>query len=352
MFNLDVQSFVFAGATPNVVRPALPPTNASLSLRITAKRYRDTKTQKRQGNVPSPGENEGLTLLFLHCVGAHKEQWEPTIQAIFERASNIREAWAFDWQNHGDAAVLNKNALSERKDDGAVTVYDWAAAISAFVRSDHVKGHNIIPIGHSAGAATAILTTKYLPKPYPAIILVEPSVVAKELFEATIDDRMEQMEFVVRMTMDRRDHWASKDEAFAWLSKRYPWSTWDTRVVKLLADHGLEQHEDGARLKCQRKHEAVSYTQVEGPFEAADLLTTISKTIPIHLVWGENEDIIPEIIRDSLSDASAGKSVTSTSRVVEDAGHMVVQEKPNELANAICEVLHDCRLPCPVQTKL
>ncbi|KAJ8702118.1 hypothetical protein PTI98_000861 [Pleurotus ostreatus] len=354
MFNLDVQSFVFAGATPSVVRPALPPTNASLSLRITAKRYRDTKTQKRQRNVPSPGESEGLTLLFLHCVGAHKEQWEPTIQAIFERASNIREAWAFDWQNHGDAAVLNKNALSERKDDWAVTVYDWAAAISAFVRSDHVKGHNIIPIGHSAGAATAVLTTKYLPlqpKPYPAIILVEPSVVAKELFEATIDDRMEQMEFVVRMTMTRRDHWASKDEAFAWLSKRYPWSTWDTRVVKLLADHGLEQHEDGARLKCHRKHEAVSYTQVEGHFEAAALLATISTTIPIHLVWGENEDIIPEIIRDSLSDASAGRSVTST-RVVEEAGHMIVQEKPDALANAICEVLHDYIMPCPVQTKL
>lgn len=85
-------------------------------------------------------------------------------------------------------------------------------------------------------AISRVLTTKYLPKgPYPAIILVEPSVVAKELFEATIDDRMEQMEFVVRMTMARRDHWASKDEAFAWLSKRYPWSTWDTRVVKLFA---------------------------------------------------------------------------------------------------------------------
>ncbi len=46
-----------------------------------------------------------------------KEQWEPTIQAIFERTSKqsakktrIREVWSFDWQNHGDAAVLNKSA--------------------------------------------------------------------------------------------------------------------------------------------------------------------------------------------------------------------------------------------------
>ncbi|KAF4573292.1 hypothetical protein EYR40_003627 [Pleurotus pulmonarius] len=351
MLNLDVQSFVFAGSTPTVVRSASPPTNVSPGLRITAKRYRHTGTQS---NVPSPVESERLTLLFLHCVGAHKEQWEPTIQAIFERTSKqspnktrVREAWSFDWQNHGDAAVLNKSA-------GTVTVYDWAAAISAFVKSDHVKGHKIIPIGHSAGATTVVLTTKYLPlelKPYPALILVEPSVVTKELFEKTIDDRMEQMELVVRMTTARRDHWASKDEAFVWLSKRYPWSTWDLRIVKLLVDHGLEQNGDGARLKCDRKHEAVSYTQVEGHFEAANLLSTISKTIPVHLIWGENEDIIPEIIRDSLNNVSAGMNVASV-RAVEDAGHMIVQEKPDALAKAICEVLYGCIPPCSVQTKL
>lgn len=58
-----------------------------------------------------------------------KEQWEPTIQAIFEKASNqspnmirIREAWSFDWQNHGDAAVLNK------KSAGAVSELPFCAS--------------------------------------------------------------------------------------------------------------------------------------------------------------------------------------------------------------------------------
>jgi hypothetical protein len=49
-----------------------------------------------------------------------KEQWEPVIQHLFKSQSSkcksyrIREAWSFDWQNHGDAAILNRAALKLR----------------------------------------------------------------------------------------------------------------------------------------------------------------------------------------------------------------------------------------------
>lgn len=50
-----------------------------------------------------------------------KEHWEPTIQRLFESSFGstigsvpvIREAWAFDWQTHGDSAVHNAEALSQ-----------------------------------------------------------------------------------------------------------------------------------------------------------------------------------------------------------------------------------------------
>ena len=50
-----------------------------------------------------------------------KEQWEPVIEKLFtsqrkmDKAHRIREAWSFDWQNHGDAAVLNRQALKVGK---------------------------------------------------------------------------------------------------------------------------------------------------------------------------------------------------------------------------------------------
>jgi hypothetical protein len=51
-----------------------------------------------------------------------KEQWEPTLEKLFtlhsERSQfpQIREAWALDWQSHGESAVLNEESL---KDDPA-----------------------------------------------------------------------------------------------------------------------------------------------------------------------------------------------------------------------------------------
>jgi hypothetical protein len=50
-----------------------------------------------------------------------KEQWEPVIEDLFTiqrtktRNRRIREVWAFDWQSHGDSAVLNQPLLNGRQ---------------------------------------------------------------------------------------------------------------------------------------------------------------------------------------------------------------------------------------------
>jgi len=78
----------------------------------------------------------GHTFIFycpdLSASQTDKETWEPTIERIFEvqngksvtdARNRIREAWSFDWQSHGDAAVLNKIALeTEYASDG---VCEW-----------------------------------------------------------------------------------------------------------------------------------------------------------------------------------------------------------------------------------
>lgn len=76
--------------------------------RITGKRY------------TAPGcvseDPDALTLVFAHGTGYHKEHWEPALKHIFEHAVRdghikIRDAWAIDCPNHGDAAVLNEHTL-------------------------------------------------------------------------------------------------------------------------------------------------------------------------------------------------------------------------------------------------
>lgn len=91
-------------------------------LKMAAKRYSNTHTKAR----------DGITILACHGLGqrqcfflprspvlnaiphADKEQWEPVIETLFRSQAHlssrrqVREVWAFDWQTHGESAVLNQ----------------------------------------------------------------------------------------------------------------------------------------------------------------------------------------------------------------------------------------------------
>ncbi|KAJ7624314.1 hypothetical protein DFH06DRAFT_1104519 [Mycena polygramma] len=116
-------------------------------LKMSAKRYRTSKSARN---------SNGLVLLFAHCIGAHKEQWEPTIIRILERkASQVHEAWAFDWPTHGDSAILNRELLKTSPSRVyGVSASEWSGGIATFVNSPFMRGKCLVGIGHSAGAGT------------------------------------------------------------------------------------------------------------------------------------------------------------------------------------------------------
>jgi hypothetical protein len=70
--------------------------------------------------------------------------------------------------------------------------------------------------------------------PFLALVLVEPTMITRELFSANIDDWMSSMNFSVNATSVRRDTWDSREAAFNWFKKRLPWKVWDPRVIRLL----------------------------------------------------------------------------------------------------------------------
>lgn len=304
------------------------------ALKMTARRYRFPGANKE--NI------DGLTLIFAHCIGSHKEQWEPTIERIFELQEaksprhRICEAWAFDWQNHGDAAVLNEGALRERPE--GVSICEWAPAIASFVRSPRMRGHRIVALGHSAGAGAMMLTTQVTP-PYAGLVLIEPTMITEDVFRAHFADRMAMMEGAVCATSIRRDRWASRNDARCWLSGRFPWRVWDNKVLDIYVKQGLRDHPGGGvALKCDRKQEAMSYPDVDGHFEATTELAKVCHAVPVHVIWGTHNDLVPDYFQDCLIDASQGRYVASVTRV-RGAGHMIVQEKPDLLAETICDVL-------------
>ncbi|KAF7982913.1 hypothetical protein HWV62_25186 [Athelia sp. TMB] len=314
---------------------------------------------KRYTTAQSVGETEGLTLLFTHCISSHKEVWEPVIERLFQlqqttpKARRVREAYSFDWQTHGAAGILNQEALKSRPE--GVTGYEWAAAIAAFVKAYHLDARKTAAIGHSVGAGILICSTVYFPStPYSSFVLVEPTIVSEQMYNDHIDAHRFVDEMVISNTLKRRDVWDDKTVALKWLSTKSPWKYWDPRALELYSLHGLHPVGDGpsVTLSCAKAQEARAWAHNEPhpepgkpprstPKDAAELFKSLCKQSPIHLVPTNESSYSPAspvYIQEALTDESQGRVAASVTKV-EGAGHFVVQEKPDALAEKIAAAL-------------
>ncbi|KIJ17646.1 hypothetical protein PAXINDRAFT_175477 [Paxillus involutus ATCC 200175] len=296
-------------------------------------------------------EPEGLTLLFAHGISAHKEQWEPTLQRIFHnqrfkaKHHRVREAWSFDWLNHGDAAELNKEKL-QRRPPGDVSAAEWGLAIASFIKSLRTKGHRLVAFGHSAGAGAIMLSTKEFPPsspPYVALFLVEPSMLTRKLWMTHLAER----ELAVRKSMNaalrRQDSWSTLEDAVEYLRRMRPWSVYDPKVLDVFKMYGFRTVSAGEGdektthvvRKCSAQHEALAYADIESHFEAVEQFTRICYTIPLHIIFGSKQDYIPSYFHDCVTNVSEGRIPVSVV-TIPGPGHVIVQEAPDALADGIC----------------
>ncbi|KAG5653239.1 hypothetical protein H0H81_001622 [Sphagnurus paluster] len=297
------------------------PDPGTTNLKAIAKRYTSTS------GIPE----DGITLLFAHSLGSHKEQWEPTIRRIFhlqkrkDIRNRIREAWAFDWQSHGDAGVANQDTLKSRQD--AVSASEWGLALESFVRG-YLKGHRVVALGHSAGTGAIMMSLKNTPihkPPYIAVFLIEPTIIAQDLFTARTKERERSANMSKKMTLERRDTWPNEEAAAAYLRRRLPWKSWDTRVFDIYIKEGLQTvtTPDGevVALKTSKRQEGLAYPHFTPYIEAAQLFKERCTVIPFHVIFGANIDFVPRYIQESLCDASQGRKPASVTKVP-GAGHL------------------------------
>ncbi|KAI0657413.1 Alpha/beta hydrolase fold-1 [Cubamyces menziesii] len=328
--------------TTTVVRK-YPSEYSPEGLYFVAKRY-----------VPHDASNRGLTLLFFHCTGSHKEVWEPVIQSIFDRTAKtqnsaivIREAWTFDWQSHGEAGRLNRDYLARL--DAHVLATELVNGVKRFAATEQpFDNHTLIGIGHSSGVTSLLLTTidDSLPAvPYKALIVMEPSALTREVVRRTGMDMYDRMRALKVAIQKRCDNWATRKEAKAFFIKRMPWKAWDQRALELFLEHGLVelpvQNEDGTIttrvfLCCLPYQEgAAYYGHGDIHHVAAERLQTLDPSVPVHFMFSAREEVIPKYVRDSLL---ALRHVASL-QFIPRSGHLVVQEKPDEVSAAIVRVL-------------
>ncbi|KAK6984964.1 CN hydrolase domain-containing protein [Favolaschia claudopus] len=305
------------------------------ALKMTANRYTASK---------SATNTQGLTFIFLHGIAAHKEQWEPLIEELFFLQQNkpphlrVREAWSLDRLNHGEAAVLNADELARNRRKGVPSA-ESAEGIAAFLNSEHMKGHRVVVVGHSAGSVAGVIATKYLDRSTScivAMILTAPAMVAPEIYHRYLEPTAAKLSEAV---LQRPDTWASREEAHHWLKARFPWNVWDERVLKLYVEHGLTTTlpNTNVTLKCTKPQESLSFPDTLSQFIAIEQFQRICHSVPLHIVWGTKDHIFPEIVQGSVSDESQGRVATSVTKMV-GCGHLMFQDRPGEVARVISRI--------------
>ncbi|KAF9037087.1 Alpha/Beta hydrolase protein [Panaeolus papilionaceus] len=310
----------------------------------------------RASDAEKEGGPEGRVILLLgHGAGFFKETWEPVIEDLFDLDDGksgkfvVREAWGLDCQNHGEGCTLNEYLFS--RNQALLTIWDYADAFASLVKSGLLGNidptrHQIVLCGHSAGAVGVTLSTSFFNPPsrlpFAGVILVDPPIFGRLM--AGQDSDMYKL--VESTTPIRLDTWDTREAATKWFKKRIPWAMWDERVLDVYLKYGLRslptayypEKTSGVTLTTHRLAENVAFTGKIFSLDAVDRLNQICKHTPVHLIYGDRNDMFEREVQDSLISEAEGRTFASITRL-EDVGHLVVQEAPTLLAETLFSIL-------------
>ena len=70
------------------------------------------------------------------------------------------------------------------------------------------------------------------------MLLVEPPMIDRHVFQANLKDRQRQLKFVTAAVSKSRASWPDKRTALEYFAKRPPYRAWDRRVLELYIVRG------------------------------------------------------------------------------------------------------------------
>ncbi|HEX9065371.1 MAG TPA: acetoin dehydrogenase dihydrolipoyllysine-residue acetyltransferase subunit, partial [Streptosporangiaceae bacterium] len=235
----------------------------------------------------------GDVVLLIHGFGGDRNSWLFVQQPLAGQAS----VYALDLPGHGTSAKDVGDGSLDLLADAAVSVLDAIGASRAHL------------VGHSLGGTIAVAVAARDPGRVASLTLVAPAGFGPEIDAgylrgfAGAETRRELRPLVGRLFAD------------------------DGLVTRQVVDDLLAYKRlDGVGDALQ----TLTGTLLDGDrqrLDAAGPLAALGGAIPVAVIWGADDHIIP---------ASQAQQVPSASRhVVDGAGHMVHMEKPAEVLAAI-----------------
>jgi len=238
------------------------------------------------------GEAGGPPVLFIHGFGGDLNNWMFNQEALSEKNTT----YALDLPGHGGS--------TKTVGDGSLDVF--TAAVIAFMDAKNIKKTHLV--GHSMGGATALAVAVNAGDRTASLTLIAPAGLGNEINMDYINgfinqSRAKKLRGVLEMLVADPDAITSDmvDE-----------------VIKF-------KRVDGVGPALEKLRDGLMPGGSQG-FSLKDALSTL--TASVHVVWGQQDQILPANHADSLP---ANVEVT----IYEKTGHMPHMEKATELNELI-----------------
>ncbi|KAI9033463.1 Alpha/beta hydrolase fold-1 [Hyaloraphidium curvatum] len=277
---------------------------------------------------------------------------------LFHGLPNVRSVITYDARNHTDSALLNSPALLAKEKDGF-----WAWGVDApadcwgVVRAFGLdkKGHGVVGVGHSFGAAVLALTEIQHPGTFEHLVLVEPV-----LFPATMarsgppkvvgsepppkpKEEAGRPPDRIALAARRRAVFPTLQFAMESFGSKAFFKTWDKTMFGLYMEHAFSNLPSGeVKLKTSPQQEAMSFAGGHTMMWCWPRLKEIrARTL---VVSGRTSDHLLMKVegKDGVimsKDLAVVSLIPGCQHVFLDCGHMVVQERPHEVGEVICRFL-------------
>ncbi|KAJ7905772.1 alpha/beta-hydrolase [Mycena olivaceomarginata] len=296
-------------------------------------------------------DGEGVTLFLAHANGFPKETWEPAILDLLAIPNGpvIDEIWAWEATHHGASYLLNSGlpfTACNWADDARDVLNFLLHFLPSGISSSDLPTY-LPRVAPEESALRKRDTSRWLtantwaalthPRLFTALTLVDPVI---SRFGTPNHDLAMPGPSLMEGAVARRDSWPSREDAHKALAANPFFAAWDPRVLDAYVAHGLVAGPSGSvRLAMPPLQEALAFEATTTGAPVWDLLPTLDERIPLRWVLpgrpGEPEIGGPNATQERVWRRPAN----STNIRIAQAGHLVVQQAPRELAREIAGMI-------------
>ncbi|MCH2176115.1 MAG: alpha/beta fold hydrolase [Lentisphaeria bacterium] len=241
-------------------------------------------------------------LIILHGLFGSSANW----MSFMPKFSQYRDVYAIDLRNHGRSPH-----------DRIMTIYEMALDIEQFMESHKIDQAHIL--GHSLGGKVAMELALCWPEKVSSLIVGDIAP-----FAYTRHDREPMLRAIKDLDLD---FFRNRDEVDEALKQAIP-----NNGIRLFMLTNLQRQKDGMKWRCNM--EAIYNHQQEiNSFPETDKQYSGKTTF----IAGSNSDYLTPDLYPSCKNYFPNADI----EVIQDAGHWLHAEKPDEFTATVLEHLKD-----------